>query len=44
MKTTRELIEKVRNENSSQLENMRKLPKSLGASIAGKVNTGNNVK
>lgn len=44
MKTTRELIEKVRNENSSQLENMRKLPKSLGASIAGKVNTGNNAK
>jgi protein dithiol oxidoreductase (disulfide-forming) len=44
MKTTRELIEKVRNENGNRVANMRKLPKSLGATIAGKANTNGNVK
>lgn len=38
MKTMKELIEKVRNENSSRIANMRKLPKSLGASIAASSN------
>lgn len=38
MKTINELIEKVRKENKSQVTNMRKLPKSLGASLAGSSN------
>ncbi|NUE66811.1 MULTISPECIES: thiol:disulfide interchange protein DsbA/DsbL [Snodgrassella] len=38
MKTLNELIEKVRNENSTGATNTRKLPKSIGASLAASAN------
>lgn len=38
MKTMNELIEKVRNENSAHAASTRKLPKSIGASLAASAN------
>ncbi|WP_370386401.1 thiol:disulfide interchange protein DsbA/DsbL [Snodgrassella alvi] len=38
MKTLNELIEKVRNENSARAASARKLPKSIGASLAASAN------